>query len=80
MPPPFMPSVGGVVMKSQLSTLAPLTMMKPRMMNNIVTITPLSTLNRPKATFCASILRAWLPCVDVFMSMFTCFWRKCIQR
>ena len=75
-----MPSVGGVVMKSQLSTLAPLMMMKARMMKSMVTMTPLSILNVVKATFCASILRAWLFTLMFLLSMITCFWMKCIQR
>ena len=47
-----MPSLGGVVMNSQLMTPIPLYIIKPRMANKMSTTLRLSNRNRPKATCC----------------------------
>lgn len=57
MPPPFMPSLGGVVMKSQLITPAPFMVMKVSSTMSIVTMNALKVRNTLKATFSATILR-----------------------
>ena len=75
MPPSVIPFSGIEVRNSQLTTPAPLTMMKPRIHTSIATTSRLVSRNSPKASRCERFLRFDIFEDVIMLSVRYCFFR-----
>jgi len=75
MPPSVIPFSGIEVRNSQLTTPAPLTMMKPRIHTSMATTSRLVSRNSPKASCCERFLRFDIFEDVIMLSVRYCFFR-----